>query len=62
MLPVNRRHSRGEVCLHSAVHRGEFEMDLKHALQMLVESLRVTRIALGRVRACRDFGAEAGDD
>ena len=37
-------------------------MDLKHALQIIVESLRLTRIALGRVRACRDFGAEAGDD
>jgi hypothetical protein len=37
-------------------------MNLKHALQIIVESLRLTRIALGRIRACHDFGAEAGDD
>jgi hypothetical protein len=62
MPPVNRWYSRGVVRLRGAVHRGEFEMDLEHALQIFVESLRVTRIASGRIRACRDFGAEAGDD
>lgn len=62
MQLVSRRYLRGLMCLHSTVHRCEFEMDFECALQILVESLRLTRIALGRVRACRDFGAEAGDD
>lgn len=62
MSPINRRYSRGVVCLHGAVRRGEFEMDFEHALRIFVESLRVTRIAPGRVRACRNFGAKTGDN